>query len=164
VSADRRRWAGRVALAALVWLAVCVVAALFGARPHYGLVALAVAAVAGALVLFLDTTARAEAPTWRLPDLDPVRPPGEDPRLGRLHRVVGSHLVSREVDDGLHRQLMAAVDHRLVAHHGVSLRADPERAAGLMGPDLARFAAATDPYPRLTAAQIDVLIDRIEEL
>ncbi len=164
MSGDGRRWAGRTVLALLVWLAVSGVASLFGAHPSYGLVALVVAAVAGVLVLFLDTSARAEAGSWRLPDTDPVRPPGEDPRLSLLTRAVRSHLVSREVGDDLHRHVMAVVDPRLVTRHGVSRRADPDRALRLMGPDLARFAAATDPYPRLTPEQIDVLIDRIEEL
>ncbi len=164
MSPEAHQWWGRAGLAFLVWFGVCGVAALFGAHPSYGLVALVVAAAAGVLLLVLDTSARIYPATWRLPDTDPVRPPGEDPRLTLLHRAVTAHLVAHEVGGQLHDHLMTVVDQRLVGRHGVSRRADPERADALMGPALARFAAATDPYPRLTAEQIDVLIDRIEEL
>lgn len=164
MSTDARQWRGRIALTFLVWLVVCVVTSLFGAHPSYGLVALVVVAVAAVLLLFLDASAGVDPTSWRLPDSEPVRRPGEDPRLTLLTRAVHAHLDSREVTGQLHQHLMALVDQRLVSHHGVSLRVDPERAAALMGPELARFASATAPYPRLTTAQVDVLVDRIEEL
>jgi hypothetical protein len=164
MSAGARQWVARLALTFLVWFGVCAVASLFGAHPSYGLVALVVAAVAAVLLLFLDTSGSVDTTSWRLPDTDPVRPPGEDPRLSLLRRAVDGHLVAREVSGQLHRHLMAVLDQRLVSRYGVSLRADPERATDLMGPELARFAAATDPYPRLSVEQIDVLIDRIEAL
>lgn len=164
MSPGAKQWRGRVTLAFLVWFGICGVASLFGAHPSYGLVALVVAAVAAVLLLVLDTSARIDPPVWRLPGTDAVRPPGEDPRLSLLRRAIDGHLVAREVSGQLHRHLLAVVDQRLVGHHGVSRLADPERAAALMGPDLARFALATDPYPRLTVEQIDVLIDRIEAL
>lgn len=160
----RGPWRGRVLLTLGVWLGVCAVAAVFGARPSYGLVALVVVTGAGVLLLFLDTSSQAEPAVWTLPDEDPVRPPGEDPRLALLHRVVSGHLDGRAVGEQLHHHLMAVADQRLLAHHGVSRLADPDRAAELMGPELTAFSRATHPYARLNARQIDVLIDRIEDL
>ena len=159
-----RVWRGRVLVVLGLWLAVCAVASLFGAHPAYGLVALVLAAGAAVLLLLLDTSARNERAVWTLPDEDPVRPPGEDPRFALLRRVVGAHLDGRTVGGQLHDHLMALADQRLLAHHGISRHADPERAATVLGPELSWFAAATDPYPRLDLAAIDVLIDRIEAL
>ncbi len=164
MTADVRRWRGRVVAVFLVWFGICGVAAVFGSRPAYGLVALLVATVAGAVLLFLDTSAGIDAPQWHLPDTDPVRPAGEDPRMALLHRVVGAHLDAHEVDGTLHDHLMAVADRRLVSRHGVSRLEDPDRAAVLLGPELTAFAEATHPYPRLTTDQIAVLIERIEEL
>ena len=161
---DTRRWRGRVGISFLVWFAICGVAGLFGSRPAYGLLALLVAAVAGAVLLFLDASAGVDPPRWRLPDTDPVRPAGEDPRLALLHRVIGAHLDSHEVDGTLHEHLLAVADRRLAGRHGVSRREDPQRAAVLLGPELTAFAEATHPFPRLTTDQIAVLIERIEEL
>jgi hypothetical protein len=157
-------WAGRVLTVLGLWLAVCAVASVFGAHPSYGLVALVLAAGAALVLLLLDTSARQEPAVWARPDEDPVRPPGEDPRYALLRRVLAAHLDGRTVGSQLHDHLMAVADQRLLAHHGVSRRADPERAAALMGPELSRFAAATDPYPRLDLAAVDALIDRIEAL
>jgi len=157
-------WVSRALSVLGLWFAVAVVAHVFGAHPSYGLLALVLAAGAGTVLLLLDTTARAEGAVWTLPDENPVRPPGEDPRFAMLRRVVAGHLDARTVDDQLHRHLMAVVDQRLLATHGLSWAADPTRAEQLMGPELAAFARATDPYPRLDAARIAVLIDRIEDL
>jgi len=157
-------WLNRALLVLGLWLAVAVVAHIFGAHPSYGLLVLVLAAGAGTLMLLLDTSARAEGPVWTLPDENPVRPPGEDPHFAMLRRVVDGHLDARAVDDQLHRHLLAVVDERLLASHGVSRVADPARAERLMGPELTAFAHATDPYPRLDTARIAVLIDRIEAL
>ena len=164
MSSDPGPWGRRVAVGVGLWFVVCAVALFFGMKPHPVLVALVVAAVGGAIFLFLDTSAQAPSTAWRLPDRDPARRPGEDPRLALLARVLNTHLVSHEAGDQLHRHLMSLADQRLVAHHGISRRADPDRAAAVMGPDLAAFAAHRVPHPRLTTDQIDLLIDRIEDL
>ncbi len=159
-----RSWRRRAAAAALVWLGVSVVASLLGNRPSFGLLALVVLAAAAVAALFADALAEQEQPDWRLDDETPVRAPGSDSRLDTLARTVDSHLLAREVDSGLWDQLMGVADQVLLVRHGVSRAADPERAAVLMGPELDRFAATRPPFPRLTVHQIDVLIDRIEEM
>lgn len=152
----------RVAVAAVCWLALVAVAGLLRMGPRPGMLAVVVAAVATVLWLFLDVSVRSEAPRWRLVTDEAVRPPGEDPRLALLRRVVGGHLDSRQVDDHLHRQLAAAADRRLMARHGVTWQADPERAAALLGPELADYLG--DAHRRLTVSQIDRLLMRIEDL
>jgi hypothetical protein len=159
-----RVWLLRGVLATAVWLAICALTFAQGLQPRPVLVALAVLAACSVLWLLLDLSVSVEPSDWTTPSHDPVRAPGEDRRLALLRRVLTAHLVGREVDEGLHDQLVKIADDRLLARHGVRRAVDPERAATLFGPDLARFADATAPYPRLTPAQIGLLIDRIEAL
>ena len=161
---ERARWAGRVAAAFGVWLAVALAAWFLGNRPHPGLLALLVGLAAAVVWLFLDVSADTEPVRWPEVAEEPVHPPGEDKRLTRLHRVVSHHQDAREVGDALHRQLAHLADQRLVAHHGVSHLADPERAAALLGPELAAVMDQRPPYPRLPLRQIDDLLKRIEAL
>lgn len=158
------RWVGRVLLAAAVWVGTAVAAWVLGAQPHPGLLALVVAVVAAVLWLLLDLAEAAEPLRWPAPEPAPVRAPGEDPRLERLHRVLVQHRSSHEVGDTLHRQLAALADQRLLLHHGITREAAPDRAGELVGPDLLRVMTQRPPYPRLSAAQVDVLLQRIEAL
>jgi hypothetical protein len=159
-----RLWTSRIATAAAVWAVVVLVARVKGNQPDVPLLALTVAASATTLWLYLDVSTRSEVPLWDRTDSDPVRPPGEDPRLALLTRVVGQHLDAREVGDGLQRHLLDLADHRLMTTHGVSWRVDPDRAAPLLGPELVALARQSAPYPRMTLRQIDVLLTRIEAL
>jgi hypothetical protein len=159
-----RLWTSRIATAAAVWAVVVLVARVKGNQPDVPLLALTVAASATTLWLYLDVSTRSEVPLWDRTDSDPVRPPGEDPRLALLTRVVGQHLDAREVGDGLQRHLLDLADHRLMTTHGVSWRVDPDRAAPLLGPELVALARQSAPYPRMTLQQIDVLLTRIEAL
>jgi hypothetical protein len=163
-SEARRRWTARIGLAFALWAVVVVGAFVQGNRPDGLLLGLTVAAFATTLWLFLDAGGYSEAPRWDLADDDPVRPPGEDPRLALLTRVVAQHLDSRDVGDVLHRHLCELADQRLMAAHGVSWRVDPDRAAPLLGPELVALARQHAPHPRMNLHQIDVLLSRIEAL
>ena len=158
------KWAVRIGSAFMLWLVVTVAARLMGNQPRVVLLALVVAAFSTVLWLYLDASADREEPVWNVAVDEPVRPPGEDARLALLTRVVAQHHEAREVGDALQRHLMSIADHRLVAHHGVSWRADPERAETLLGPELTNLSRQGAPYPRMTLAQIDVLLQRIESL
>jgi hypothetical protein len=160
----RKVWTSRVAAAVALWVVVVGLAAVQGNHPDPLLIALTIAALAATLWLYLDLSASDAAPAWERVENDPVRPPGEDQRLAMLQRVVAQHLDGREVGDTMHRHLVELTDRRLVAHHGVSLRADPERCADLMGPELTELARQRAPYPRLDPRRIDLLISRIEAL
>jgi hypothetical protein len=160
----RRRWVSRGLAALAVWVVLTLGAQVFGNQPRTALLALVVAGCASVLWLYLDLSVRTDVPLWDRPADDPVRPPGEDPRLALLTRVVAQHLDARQPDGTLRRHLMDLADHRLVTRYGVSWRADPERAESLLGPDLTVLARQAQPFPRMTVAQIDVLLSRIEDL
>lgn len=164
VTGRRVGWPRRLAAGVTVWFVVCGGALFLGMRPHPVLLALTIATAGAALLLFLDTSGSAPSTWWRVTDHDPVREPGEDPRLGLLTRVVGSHLVAHDPGGQLREELLTLLDQRLVAHHGISRLADPERAAALLDPELRALVAQQPPYPRMGLDRIDVLIDRIEEL
>jgi hypothetical protein len=158
------RWVARGLAALLVWAALTLGAHVLGGRPHPGLLALTVAGAATALWLLLDLPGSSGVSVWDRVGTEPIRPPGEDPRLAALERVVAAHVDAHVVTDALQRHLMALVDQRLIARHGVSWRVDPERAAALLGPELLELARQTAPYPRMPTRQIDVLLTRIEAL
>ncbi len=164
MSATRRQWTSRVLTAFGLWVAIVVAARIKGNQPDPLLIGLTVAAFATLLWLYLDAGTQSEAPLWEVAEYDPVRAPGEDPRLALLTRVVGQHLDAREVGDTLQRHLVDLADQRLMGRHGVSWRVDPEQAAPLLGPELVALARQHAPYPRMTLQQIDVLLSRIEAL
>lgn len=156
-------WRNRVALAALVWVLACAGAWVWGLEPKPGLLALVTAAAAGVVWLYLDVSGEAERATWDRVSDDPVRAPGEDPRLSLLRRVISGHLDAKDTDDQLHRHLLAVADERLMAHHGITRSASPEHAAAVLGPDLNGFLHGPRTR-RLNAAQIGQLLNRIEKL
>lgn len=157
-------WTRRIALAFVIWLVAAVAAWVLGNQPDPLLLALMIGVGAALIWLYLDVSADAEVSQWPAMTEEPIRPPGQDPRLERLHRILTQHQSAHDVGDTLHRTLTELADHRLVAHHGVSLLADPERAAEILGPELTTVATQRPPYPRLSAGQIDVLLQRIEAL
>lgn len=157
-------WTARIALAFGLWLAVALGAWVLGNQPDPGLLALMIGVGAALVWLYLDVSADAEVSRWPGMTEEPTRPPGEDARLERLHRILTQHQSAHEVGDALHRTLTELADHRLVAHHGVSLLADPERAAEILGPELTSVVTQRAPYPRLSTDRVDVLLKRIEAL
>jgi hypothetical protein len=157
-------WTIRVALAFGLWLAVALGAWVLGNQPDPGLLALMIGVGAAVVWLYLDVSADAEVSHWPEMTEEPLRPPGEDARLERLHRILTQHQSAHDVGDALHRTLTELADHRLVAHHGVSLLADPERAAAILGPELTSVVTQRPPYPRLSTDRVDVLLQRIEAL
>jgi hypothetical protein len=161
---SRRQWTLRALAAFAVWAVLTMAARVLGNQPRAALLALAVAAIATVFWLYLDTSAQADVPVWDRAADEPIRPPGEDARLALLTRVVAQHFDARRPDGTLRRHLLELADHRLVRSRGVSWRADPERAEQVMGPELAALARQTEPYPRMGADQIDVLLGRIEAL
>lgn len=157
-----RFWARRIALGVAVWFVLCAVALFLDAHPRPALLAIAVAAAGAALLLFLDV--QTPPVSWTLHDDEPIRARGEDAGMMLLSHLLSEQLYARQPGDRLRSHLLELVDSRLLAHHGVSRIADPERAAALMGPELAQFVTAAPPYPRMTLSRIALLTDQIEEL
>lgn len=158
-----RKWAFRLGTVFGFWLVVCVAGYLLGNHPRPGLIALVIVTAAGTLWLYLDTSAQSEPPRWQLVNDDPLRAPGGDSRLALLERVVSAHLDSRDVTDHLQRFAGRVVDQRLISRHGISRLADPQRAAQVLGPELAGYLDSPQPR-RLSPSQIDQLLKRIEAL
>src|SRR3954451_6895753 len=152
------RWVERGTAAGLVWVVLTLGAHVLGGRPHPGLLAVAVAGGDSALWLLVDLPGSSRVSSWDRVATEPIRPPGEDPRLTTLERVVGGHFEGREVTDTLQRHLMALADQRLLARHGVSWRVDPELAGPLLARELLALQRQSAPYPRRSVPQIDVLL------
>jgi hypothetical protein len=168
------------------WLVVCAVLLVFGGRPDPALVALTLLAVLATWGTVRSALSGDEAgeEAWRLPRDEPVRPPGHDPRLDLMERLVEAHLVSRAGDVQLPRHLVRLADQRLMDRYGIHREAEPERAAALLGPELlaladgtgrghpgdrsrpdpARTRTSAEPRRRLSPAAVDALLTRIEAL
>jgi hypothetical protein len=157
-------WRNRVAALFATWVVIAVITWLTGNEPELGLLALVLAVAAAVGWLLRDLSVEAEPTIWPRPADEPVRPPGEDVRLARLQHMVEQHHDAHETSDNLHRELARLADQQLVGKYGVSLRADPERAAAYLDPDLAAVVTQRAPYPKLTDRQINTLLDRIEAL
>lgn len=157
------RWRQRLLTALTLWLVATAALALLGNDPRPGLLVGVAAVATGLWGLFLDATAAAQPVRWQLENDEPVRARESDARLDLLERVISAHLDARDTTDQLQRCVTVLADERLVARHGISRRADPERAAHLLGRPLADFVA--QPHPRrLDMTQIDALLTRIEAL
>ena len=86
--------------------------------------------------------------------------PGRDHAFAAYMRLIESHLTV-DVPDGVLRDRLAAVaDQRLEQRH--SLRLGDPRADDLLGPEL--VAVVMEPPRRLSRAEIDRCVTRIEEL
>ena len=109
---SRRRWSLRVLAALAVWAVLTLAARVLGNQPRAALLALAVAAVATVVWLYLDASAQSDVPVWDRAADEPIRPPGEDARLALLTRVVAQHFDARRADGTLRRHLLELADHR----------------------------------------------------
>jgi hypothetical protein len=87
----------------------------------------------------------------------------QDGRLRTLERIVTGHLEAREPSGMLAAQLRGLAERRLALRHGVRLDAEPDRAAALLGPEVLAL-LETRPPRRLSLAQIDDVLRRIEEV
>lgn len=149
----------RAAATVLLFVVLEVLLRIAGTGPEPLRVALLVAMCVGVLGLTLDALSD-PAPAW---DLEPERPAargGADARLGVYVGMIDAHLASRTDDSALRERLRVLADQVLDQRHGV--RRDDPRAAELLGPELT--AVLTGPVRRLSRADIDRCLTRIEEL
>jgi hypothetical protein len=155
----RSRWVRRAVAAVVLFVALEVLLRAAGTGPEPLRVALLVAMCVGVLGLALDALSD-PAPAW---DLEPERPSvraGGDARLAAYTALIDAHLASRTDDHALRDRLRTLADQVLDQRHGV--RRDDPRAADLLGPELT--AVLTGPVRRLSPADIDRCLTRIEEL
>jgi hypothetical protein len=154
-----RRWWRRAAAGVLAFAVLELVLLLADAGPDAVRLALLVTTCVGVLGLVLDALSDG-GPTW---DVEVERPSvreGGDPRLARYVNLVEAHLAARSEDSALRDRLRTLTDQVLRQRYAVS-RDDP-RAGALVGPEL--DAVITGPVRRLSPADIDRCLTRIEEL
>jgi hypothetical protein len=111
------------------------------------------------LALFLDAFG-GEEESWGVESQTWTPQPGQDLAFASYVRVIESHLTVDVPDHALRDRLAAVADLRLERRYAVRL-GDP-RAAELLGPELT--AVLTGPPRRLSRAEIDRCVTRIEEL
>lgn len=135
------RWRRRVAGAVAVYAVLEVVLASADFAPHALRLALVVGLGLGALGVLRDGLAGA-ATTWPRPAPAPVVPPGSETRLATYVRLVGDHLTARHPDGLLRDRLLALAE-------GGTADARPAHLDG--------------PPRRLSRAEIDDHLRRLEE-
>lgn len=153
------RWVRRAAGGAAAFVALEVVLRIAETGPDTLRLALLVATGVGVLGLALDALSD-PAPAW---DMEPERVSardGGDQRLSLYAGLIEAHLAVRTPDPALRERLGSLADQALRQRHGV--RRDDPRAADLLGPEL--VAVLTGPVRRLSPADIDRSLTRIEEL
>lgn len=154
-----RRWWRRAGAGLVVFVALEVGLGLAEVGPDPVRLALLVATGVAVLGLALDALSD-PAPSW---DMEVERPSvrdGGDPRLSLYVNLLEAHLAARSDDAALRDRLGSLADQVLRQRHGVR-REDP-RAADLLGPELT--AVLTGPVRRLSPADVDRCLTRIEEL
>ena len=117
-------------------------------------------AVVTAVLGLVNIAVVGDGPDWSVDTIASVSQPGQDTRLGMYTRVISGHLDARQLDPALRDRFADLADRRLRQQHGVGLR-DPG-AARLLGDEVT--AVLTGPVRRLTRAEIETCVRRIEEL
>ena len=133
--------------------------AVFDASARPGRLLLLVGVVTAVLAL-VNVAVIGDGPDWSVDTIASVSPPGQDTRLGMYTRVISGHLDARQLDPSLRDRFADLADRRLRQQHGVGLR-DPG-AAALLGSEVT--GVLTGPVRRLTRAEIETCVRRIEEL
>lgn len=154
-----RRWWWRLGGALATFGVLDVVFVVTKLEPDALRLGLLVALGFSMLGLVLDALADT-GPTWAV---DAVRAPtliGRDPRLARHLSLLEGHVTARTPDGALQDRLGQLADLVLRQRHGMDLRAPAARE--LLGVEV--FALLTGPPGRLSRADIDRCVSRIEEL
>lgn len=149
-----RRWAGRVALAVVIWLVVVGYAKLLGRTPHVLALATAVAAVLAVVWLWMDALAVTRPPEWGL--YLPRTPTRTfDPRFSRLSQMLADAPDRRSASEAVHTSVADVADTLLRDKYGVDLAADPEAARTVLGDEVWAYLAVD------AAKEKDVFSERL---
>lgn len=153
---------------AKIWAAVVGFTFLTGHVPEFPLVTVAVGVAATVFWLVTDVSVSVDTANWAAPSKSFLRARGKDSRASVLHRQL-QDLDNRELAasrrDMLAVTLLAIIDDRVVATHGVLRAEQPERFRQIIGPELAEFVSSTQSgRPRLSTRTLPALLSRIEQL
>ena len=133
-----RRWR-LVAIGVALVVATDVVAAWWGMDPQPVLLA-ALAVAVMAVVWGVRALGRSVAPAVSWPQAHPAEPALRiDWQVAALRTRVAFGTTDHDSSDRLREVLVALLDDRLTAQHGVDRRTDPQAARAILGEDLSRF-------------------------
>lgn len=156
---SRRGFWWRLGGATILTVVLYVVFSLMEFEPHaLPLTLVVVVAVVGG-GLFVDGLG-VDGQSWAVDVERWTTQPGRDRRFAQDLRIIAGHLTARTPEPALRDRLAELATRRLEQRHRLG-RDDP-RAAGLLGPDLTTV--LNGPPRRLTRAEIDRCVRRIEEL
>ncbi len=158
MSTSRFWWRWLLATALLLGVVIGVLA-LMGSTWHFWPLLLLVAFSTSVMAL-VDTGTVNDGPDWTVDTTQAVAPAGQDSRLGMYTRAIAGHLDAREPDHTLRDRLADLADRRLRQRRGVAL--GHPTAAEVLGAEA--VAVLTGPARRLSRAEIDRTVRRIEEL
>jgi hypothetical protein len=150
----------RVGVAVVSWIVLVGALAIDDAQPNL----VALAAIVAVVVAFVATAidlGRAIRPVrWTRPlrVAQPVRDP--DARVQVLRQQVRAATLYRSGDVRL--AMVAIVDDRLLAHHGIDRHVDPDAADAVLTERLCRL--VRDAGPRGRAPDLSAILDDIERL
>ncbi|MBA3780419.1 MAG: hypothetical protein H0X12_00990 [Nocardioides sp.] len=152
-------WLGRISLAAVSYAVLYVALRRFDFEPHA--VPLLLLVILMLLVWWLVRDALDAPPAeWDVGTSAPFQPPGQDVVLSGYLRLLESHVASRQPEHALRRRLLMLGRTRLETRLGMP--ADDLTSDNELGPEWA--ALRRDPDRHLSAAEIDRLLTRIEDL
>ncbi|MCW2798249.1 hypothetical protein [Nocardioides sp.] len=154
-----QRWWPRVAFAGVLFVALEVLFVQVQFEPDFLRLLLLVALGVALVGLVLDSLPDV-APLWQVRAVRPSTPPGQDHRTSLNLRIIEGHLTGRTPDAALRDRLAALAEQVLRVRHDVGR--DEARAVELLGPELYRV--LTEPPRRLSRAEIERCVQRIEEL
>lgn len=165
---------GRVAAIAGTGVVVGVVMLLLDMEPRLVLVGLVVIVVGTSGFLLLDLGDETAVVDWHAHDLEETSAVVVDLRVqhlrGSLHRSTSRRrsaaalLGDGEVTDQIVRALTEIVDDTLRADHGIDRSSDPDGAAEVLGPELARFVTDADELRGLSRRRLTTIVTLIEQL
>ena len=165
-------WTGRAVVAVVAAVLVNGALSLLGLTHDAVLVSLLAAATVAASVLAIEAVDATTHTPWTT-HRGAARPSsGEDARTAMFRRMVEGHHTSYEQDDTIIWQIGDLARQRLRQVHGLRYADDPERAAALLGPDLAGWVARDRRSPdqqegrpvRYSHVMLGEVLTRIEEL
>lgn len=150
----------RLVFAVVVAVVVNLVLTLTTLQHDWVGVTLIVLCLAALVEAVASTMGTARPAVWRhVRATEETTPPSEG-TLARYRRLLERQRVSRDPDAELQRQLLVLAERRLEQEHGLRRATDPEEVQLRLGPLETQLMTTR----RLSASQVNRIIDRIEEL
>ena len=157
-------WTRRAVTVFVIWVVVYAVSAAADTDPQPVLLAALIVLLASVLWLATDLADHVVPAKWETWTMSLRSRRGADVRVGVLQRAL-SDVATRQDVDRLHPVLVALVDDRLAAHHGIDRTTDASRAATVLGPELSDFVRrAPSPVQLGSHVYLSSVLDRIEQL